>query len=390
MKQRAKDRAAATQQLGRDSPYVRPFIASPEDALCIFDLRVLVLHLVMDAGGALNMHFQFRHRITFVVHRNALVDLVDIYAEVKEPGSDIVEVTQVDLSHAADGDALAEATLSGEMAGTVGVEEDDTGPDVENTRPHKTIPWAQWGPAVTRWFNSDNVSTHWITTTQGQRCIRMASDPPDDGYQFAVLDFNPVNVKKRQLWLKEQAEKLEEGHEKRGRRGEIPGVGLQERHVSIPNLVAEGIDHITHGDSPEVSTDELLRTWMFAFYAHVGFALTFAEFAPAENADSMSDFHAAVGSDGDSTGSPMIFDDELDTINPDDFLYFPTSNRVQVITQPEQVEPAESFSEAVVGELPYVICASQDKHVYDGVLLDEEWVVGVVVSLFSFRYGTAD
>ena len=77
--------------------------------------------------------------------------------------------------------------------------------------------------------------------------------------------------------------------------------------------------------------------------------------------------------------------DELEMISPDDFLYFPTSNRIQVITQQEQVEPAEVFSEAVVGELPYAICASQDKHVYDGVLLDEEWVIGVVVSLFSFR-----
>ena len=115
------------------------------------------------------------------------------------------------------------------------------------------------------------------------------------------------------------------------------------------------------------------------FHPYVGFHSLVAELAREDNADAISDFHAEVGSDGDSTGSPMILDDELEIINPDDFLYFPTSNGVRVITQPEQVQPAETFSEPVIGELPYVICASQDKHVYNGVLLDEEWVIGVVV-----------
>jgi hypothetical protein len=74
-------------------------------------------------------------------------------------------------------------------------------------------------------------------------------------------------------------------------------------------------------------------------------------------------------------------DDEL--INSEEFLYFPTSNRVQVVNRSEQVEPADAFSEPVVGELPYVVSASQDKHIYDGVLLDEERVIGIFVSFIS-------
>ena len=96
----------------------------------------------------------------------------------------------------------------------------------------------------------------------------------------------------------------------------------------------------------------------------------------------MSELLADPGSD--STGSPMALDemdDEL--INSEGFLYFPTSNRVQVATQPEQVEPADAFSEPVVRELPYVVSASQDKHIYDGVLLDEERVIGIFVSFIS-------
>ena len=75
---------------------------------------------------------------------------------------------------------------------------------------------------------------------------------------------------------------------------------------------------------------------------------------------------------------------EEEPINPDDFLYFPTPNRVQVITKPEQVEPAEAFSEPVVGELPYVVSASQ--HMYDGVLLDEERVIGMIVCFILLSY----
>ena len=71
MKQRAKD--------GGHFSSNRSFFPSSEDALCIFDLQILVLQLVIDAGGALNMHFRFRHRVMFVVHRHALVDLVEMY-----------------------------------------------------------------------------------------------------------------------------------------------------------------------------------------------------------------------------------------------------------------------------------------------------------------------
>jgi len=83
----------------------------------------------------------------------------------------------------------------------------------------------------------------------------------------------------------------------------------------------------------------------------------------------------------------MVLDEmEEEPINLDDFLYFPTPNRLQVITKPEQVEPAEAFSEPVVGELPYVVSASQNKHVYDGVLLDEERVIGIIVCFILLSY----
>jgi hypothetical protein len=46
MKQRAKDG-------GYVSPN-RPFLANSKNVLCIFDFQILVLQLVIDAGGALH------------------------------------------------------------------------------------------------------------------------------------------------------------------------------------------------------------------------------------------------------------------------------------------------------------------------------------------------
>ena len=66
--------------------------------MCIFDLQILVLQLVMDAGGALNMHFRFRHRVTFVVHRHALVQLVEMHARAEEGELEVIDITQASPS----------------------------------------------------------------------------------------------------------------------------------------------------------------------------------------------------------------------------------------------------------------------------------------------------
>ena len=227
--------------------------------MCIFDLQILVLQLVMDAGGALNMHFRFRHRVTFVVHRHALVQLVEMHARAEEGELEVIDITQASPST---GDILPGPLPAEAIADGVGGEgEDDFGPDVENSRLRHQIPWSQWGPAVTRWFNSDNVSTHWITTTAGQRCVRMASDPPPEGYHFVVLDFNPVNVKKMRLWLKEK--RKVDGNKTEGDwdwdwEEAVPEIG-KDTQDTIPYLAAEGEQDIRHEDSTEVVIDPTLR-----------------------------------------------------------------------------------------------------------------------------------
>jgi hypothetical protein len=206
----------------------------------------------MDAGGALNMHFRFRHRVKFVVHRHALLDLVDMYAK-------------------------AQKAQKGRSLTSDGFREDDLGPDVENSRSLNLVPWPQWGQAVTRRFNSDNVSKHWVMTTAGRRCVHMASDPPPgDGHHFDMQDTIPA-------------------------------------------------EHIDQEYSPEVVIDPTLRTWIF--YVSLAPYSLILEPTPESETDMM---FADSGSEG---VSPTHIDDEM--INSDGFLYFPTSNRVHAITQPD-------------------------------------------------------
>ena len=41
-----------------------------------------------------------------------------------------------------------------------------------------TVLWSAWGVPVTRWFESDQVSIRWITTTAGQRAVMMEDRSP--------------------------------------------------------------------------------------------------------------------------------------------------------------------------------------------------------------------
>ena len=48
-----------------------------------------------------------------------------------------------------------------------------------------SVPWKDWGPAHTRWFQDESVGTRWMATTCGQRFVRVRNDG-----RLYVYDFN--------------------------------------------------------------------------------------------------------------------------------------------------------------------------------------------------------
>lgn len=113
----------------------RPFRDAPADAIIIFDL------LVQDFSPLVLGHIT---AFCFVVHRRALL------AHVRPAQLDVFAT-----------------------------------PD--------TVEWAAWGPRATRWFDGDELTMRWITTTAGQRYVSMAAA---ELAPIRVRDFNPHAVRR--------------------------------------------------------------------------------------------------------------------------------------------------------------------------------------------------
>ena len=59
-----------------------------------------------------------------------------------------------------------------------------------------SIPWSDWGPPISRWFDDDQTQTRWITVSAGQRWAVL--DPFEDHgsikSRIRIIDFNPYNI----------------------------------------------------------------------------------------------------------------------------------------------------------------------------------------------------
>ncbi|KAJ3495767.1 hypothetical protein NLJ89_g10576 [Agrocybe chaxingu] len=68
-------------------------------------------------------------------------------------------------------------------------------------------------------------------------------------------------------------------------------------------------------------------------------------------------------------------DDEDESDSPSEHVGRPS--RIWCVETSEKVDAPETFMEEVSGELPYVAAASEGRYAFDGVLLDEERVIGI-------------
>ncbi|KAJ7165015.1 hypothetical protein C8R46DRAFT_1097901 [Mycena filopes] len=55
------------------------------------------------------------------------------------------------------------------------------------------VNYADWGPDICRWINTEGVVTDWITTTSGQRCVILPIHHAPTS--FILFDFNPHTVR---------------------------------------------------------------------------------------------------------------------------------------------------------------------------------------------------
>ena len=60
------------------------------------------------------------------------------------------------------------------------------------TRSVVRVPWSEWGPASTRWFEGERRSVGWISMTAGQRVVTLGDGMPAS---IIVRNFNPYAVR---------------------------------------------------------------------------------------------------------------------------------------------------------------------------------------------------
>jgi hypothetical protein len=66
--------------------------------------------------------------------------------------------------------------------------------NLDSDREDLDVEWAEWGPQCTRWLDEAELSTHYITTTAGQRMVTIPHDAPQHPAPIRILDFNSATI----------------------------------------------------------------------------------------------------------------------------------------------------------------------------------------------------
>ncbi|KDR79274.1 hypothetical protein GALMADRAFT_137139 [Galerina marginata CBS 339.88] len=326
----------------------RPFLPSARNALCIFSLLVVGGANVPDVGGGAGNPL-FSQSFMFVVHRNALVDLLKLGVDKWSEGQ-VLEVQNTSPNVKEDG--MPEGIEVGPPLPWFSQD-----PDQRHRAPAR-LSYASWGPPVTRWFNTDGTTTRWITTTSGQRLVLAPHRTQAFSSPYAVFDFCPHSVRKLDLTIK---------HEARRREEELQTM-LRAREKMIATSPAGG------GEKPD--GEPPAHEDPYDHSASPSNAATSMPTASSSNtANTSSEFEAPVPASEltNPVQAPPI------TTRPSPPLLL---RRLRLMASSGILESFGFFSEPIHGSLPYVACASEERYRFGGVLIDEERVVGIGVSVF--------
>lgn len=216
------------------------------------------------------------------------------------------------------------------------------------------MPYARWGPFVSRWFMADDSSTRWITTACGQRFV---SVPRQDGGQIILRDFNQFTVKKI-LALTPQRNN--------------PRAPLDD----ILMRLIEREEVVLRRTATVDNNEEDVQHELDAVGAHFDLEENIDVAIQTSEHDSDVDGFIFL-----SSGSPSSI-----TIGEEAVLE--GGKKVRVVTKPTVLlKVFGAFSEDVKSTLPYVETISSDRFDYEAVLMDEKRILGLKVRiLFASLY----
>lgn len=380
-KRRAQERANAG--MDETDPFApkRGFLASAEDAICIFQMRFTGDPVVIIQGGV-NVHFEMGRSYTFFIHRRSFLNLVQRYERI--------------------GNTL-----------------DGVAPD-HDQNPGPGVPWADWGPPVSRWFNADTTPTRWITTSAGQRCAMIHEVGGSLETPITIIDFNPHHIRKIRAKLQSATEAKEKLSKHRQRVAQAKEVDSTHGSLQTEPGVSDNGYGLTNDASPigvdlespsfrewhaELEEDPFEDNGMQMDDLPDAQSLQLFDSVMADETDGeISDGVSWMTDENDHSSeleSPDEIDDGLNdsaqpTINANNSTAYTTDSsdprhpgrvRYRILDAPlsrRSLHSPTTFAEEVEGHLPYVVYTSERYYRYDGVLLDEERIIGVKVCFTTF------
>lgn len=337
-RKRAQDRAAAG--MSETDPFApkRGFLANADEAICIFQLRFTGGPVILIQGG-LNVHFGMGHSYTVFIHRRTFLDLIQNY----------------------------EAELNSGITPQKGIGQDGFSQAESITR----MAWAQWGPLVSRWFSTDIMFNRWITNSAGQRCAVVYDDGGPHGRPIMVIDFNPYVVRKMKTKMRRA---IEAANKAKCKHPEVT-TGIAEEESSELMDTTEYLER---------TADEALALDPFA---DDDTNVIFGSPTPTEDANmdvDDNDSWFTVDSDDENDADDHIGDKAQVHYNIDGYPYLAFC---RLLDGPFSVDTSGTFTEEVAGYLPCVTYVSETRYNdYDGVLLDEERIIGIKVNLFYLNW----
>ncbi|KAL0948596.1 hypothetical protein HGRIS_011154 [Hohenbuehelia grisea] len=218
---------------------------------------------------------------------------------------------------------------------------DGQDPESFVTEEPPNLPWDQWGPQLTRWFAADDISTRWITVAAGQRCAMIAQNARRDPSPLLIMDFNPYHIRSHQT------------------------------PMPTPDDVAVDDEGLRHFDSTAGLGNQASGNAFFGPQDVVTGEIILGN----QNIDGEDD--EDDDDDDDEEGEEDGDDEDHSGANHADIDASQEPLDVWSITHEEELDPQGIFLEPVRSALPYLLYASPESYRYDGVLLDEERILGV-------------
>ncbi|KAI0367219.1 hypothetical protein BV20DRAFT_1024880 [Pilatotrama ljubarskyi] len=211
--------------------------------------------------------------------------------------------------------------------------------DDQRTDGPPTVPWAKWGPAVTRWFQDELAGTRWITTTCGQRFVRVRSDG-----RLHVFDFNRLGIKRYIHGRSLSGEPV----------GALPGEEiLEEDYAEFSPRIEHDVG--TLGEEEEDDDEE--------------------EEEEEDGVEVEGNIH-------------MDTDEEEDEQSDDDNVYVPAARRtaqraglperqMKVVLGTTKIQDSDAWEIELESSLPFMEMSVPVPDDYESVLLDEDIIVGL-------------